>query len=224
MIEEKQALRTRMRAARDAFVSGLEREASSLPASPAKAGAQLGDDRDGRRASLREPSQPDPGLRQGSEMVLVPPSIFLSRLSPGLTVTSYVPMGSEADPSPFARAAVEAGCVIALPHVTRRNEPMRFLAWDSEDDLIPGVFGLHQPHHESPALAPDIILTPLVAFDGALNRLGQGAGYYDGAFARFPQAWRIGIAWSVQRVDALPVEEWDVPLHAVVTEQEWITL
>jgi 5-formyltetrahydrofolate cyclo-ligase len=148
---------------------------------------------------------------------------FLARLSPGLTVASYVPMAGEADPSALARAAVEAGCVIALPHVTTRDALMRFLAWDSEDDLIPGVFGLHQPHHESPALAPDIVLTPLVAFDAKLNRLGQGAGYYDRAFATFPRAWRIGIAWSVQRVAALPAESWDVPLHAVVTEQEWIT-
>jgi 5-formyltetrahydrofolate cyclo-ligase len=148
---------------------------------------------------------------------------FLARLTPGLTVASYVPMAGEADPSALARSAVEAGCVIALPHVTTRDAPMRFLAWDSEADLIPGPFGLHQPHHEAVALAPDIVLTPLVAFDGKLNRIGQGAGYYDRAFAAFPQAWRIGIAWSVQRVEALPVEEWDLPLHAVVTEQEWIT-
>ena len=222
MIEEKQALRARMRAARDTFVAGLE--GSTFPVSAAKAGAQSVDDHDDRPVLSPEPSQLDPRLRRGRHLGLVPPQVFLDRLSPGLTVASYVPMGSEADPSPFARAAVDAGCVIALPHVTRRSEPMRFLAWDSEDDLIPGVFGLHQPHHESPALAPDIILTPLVAFDGKLNRLGQGAGYYDGAFARFPRAWRIGIAWSVQHVDALPVEAWDMPLHAVVTEQEWITL
>jgi len=56
------------------------------------------------------------------------PDAFLARLSPGLTVASYVPMAGEADPSPFARAAVEAGCAIALPHVVRRGQPMRFLA------------------------------------------------------------------------------------------------
>jgi 5-formyltetrahydrofolate cyclo-ligase len=223
MTEDKAALRARMRAARNTFVAGLGRAASPLSTSPAKAGAQLGDDAGDHRASSPKPSQPDAGPRRGRDLGLVPPLAFLNRLSAGLTIASYVPMGSEADPSPFARAAVDAGCVIALPHVTRRSEPMRFLAWDSEDDLIPGPFGLHQPHHESPALAPDIILTPLVAFDAALNRLGQGAGYYDRAFAAFPQAWRIGIAWSVQRVETLPAEVWDVPLHAVATEQEWIT-
>ncbi len=100
---------------------------------------------------------------------------------------------------------------------------MRFLAWDSEADLIPGPFELHQPHHEAPALAPDVILAPLLAFDAWLNRLGQGAGYYDRVFAQFPAAHRIGVAWSMQQVDALPIEAWDVPLHAVVTEQGWIT-
>ena len=151
------------------------------------------------------------------------PDAFRARLEHGLTVTSYVAVGSEADPSPLARAAVEAGCMFALPHVTRRGEPMRFLAWDSGDDLIPGQFGLLQPHHEAPALAPDIILTPLLAFDAKLDRLGQGAGYYDGAFAQFPDAWRVGVAWSVQQVEELPLDAWDMPLHAIVTEQGWMT-
>lgn len=153
---------------------------------------------------------------------VMPPSQFLALLKVGLTVTSYVPVGSEADPSLLARAAVEAGCRIALPHVTTRDAPMRFLAWDTEAALIAGPFGLHQPASEAAALAPDIILTPLLAFDAKLDRLGQGAGYYDRAFAQFPNAQRIGIAWSVQQVETLPVDAWDMPLHAIVTEHGWI--
>jgi 5-formyltetrahydrofolate cyclo-ligase len=152
-----------------------------------------------------------------------PGEAFAALLSHAATVASYVPIGSEADPMWLARAAVERGCAIVLPHVTTRAEPMRFLSWDAEDDLAPGPSGLQQPHHASPALAPDLVLTPLVAFDRALNRLGQGAGYYDRAFAEFPHAVRIGVAWSVQEVDTLPVEAWDMPLHAIITEREWIT-
>ena len=55
-----------------------------------------------------------------------------------------------------------------------------------------------------------------------MRRLGQGAGFYDRAFARLPAALRIGLAWSVQEVDILPADPWDAPLHAVVTEKEWI--
>ncbi len=154
---------------------------------------------------------------------IVPFPQFLARLEHGLTLASYVPMGSEADPSALARAAVERGCAIVLPHVTVRSQPMRFLAWDSEEDLVPGPHGLHQPHHEATALEPDIVLTPLVAFDSKLDRLGQGAGYYDRAFAQFPHAWRVGVAWSVQQVENLPRDPWDVPLHAIITEKDWIT-
>jgi 5-formyltetrahydrofolate cyclo-ligase len=81
-ITNKQALRARLRAARDAFVA----------------------------------SKPSP---------IAVPDAFRARLDHGLTVTSYVPIGSEADPSPLARAAVEAGCVLALPHITVRSEPRR---------------------------------------------------------------------------------------------------
>lgn len=154
---------------------------------------------------------------------IAPPSEFLALLAPGLTVSSYAPLGSEADPAPLALAAVAAGCNIALPHVTTRDQPMRFLAWDAQADLIRGPYGLQQPHHGTLEVVPDIILTPLLAFDGKLDRLGQGAGYYDRAFARFPDALRIGVAWDVQRVDALPTDAWDMPLRAVITESGWIT-
>ena len=154
--------------------------------------------------------------------ILVPPE-FRDRLSHGLTVASYVPMGGEADPSPLARAAVEAGCEIVLPHVTGPKPPLRFLAWDTEAALVAGPLGLHQPADTAAERTPDIILTPLVAFDRSLNRLGQGAGHYDRAFATFPAAWRIGVAWSVQAVESLPADPWDVPLHVIITEKDWIT-
>jgi 5-formyltetrahydrofolate cyclo-ligase len=174
-------------------------------------------DKQALRASLRAARASLPPVE-----ILVSPA-FLARLSPGLTVASYVPFGGEADPSPFARAAVDAGCVIALPHIVRRNLPMRFLSWETEAALIAGPFGLHQPAEDAAELAPDIILTPLVGFDRQGNRIGQGAGYYDRAFLAHPNAWRVGIALSVQQVDSLTPDPWDVPLHAIATEREWIT-
>lgn len=151
------------------------------------------------------------------------PAPFRALLSPGLTVASYMPLGSEADPAQLARTAVEAGCAIALPHVVDRARPLRFLAWDTEAALAAGPFGLSQPHGDWAELAPDIILTPLVAFTRALDRLGQGAGHYDRAFVQFPDARRIGVALSAQEVKALPLDAWDMPLHAIATEKEWIT-
>lgn len=147
-----------------------------------------------------------------------PPPALLARFAPGVAVSSYVPLGSEADPTAIAWAARERGCRIVLPHVDGREAPVRFFTWEPGQPLVDGPLGLRQPSPAMPEIDPDIVLTPLLAFDAAMNRLGQGAGHYDRVFARLPHAWRIGIAWSVQQVDALAADPWDVPLHGVVTE------
>ncbi|HEU0044947.1 5-formyltetrahydrofolate cyclo-ligase [Sphingomonas sp.] len=148
---------------------------------------------------------------------------FTARLAPGLVVASYIPVGGEADPAPLVAAALAADCRLALPHVTGREHPIRFLCWAGDAALVAGPFGLRQPAADLPELAPDIVLTPLVGFDRRGHRLGQGAGHYDRAFAAHPDAWRIGVAWSVQEVEALIPDPWDMPLHAIATEKEWIT-
>ena len=150
---------------------------------------------------------------------ILAPSAFVERLRPGMAVATYFPIGSEADPTQLAAAAAERGCSLALPFVVDRAAPIRFLAWELGQPLENGPFGLRQPVRESPEAAPAVILTPLVGFDARFNRLGQGAAHYDRAFARYPDAWRVGVAWSVQEVPAIPADIWDVPLHAVITEK-----
>ena len=152
--------------------------------------------------------------------VLSVPDALAERLVPGIVVAAYAPVGSEVDPAPLVAAARAAGGVIALPHVVDRATPIRFLAADGA--LRDGPFGLRQPGGEAAVLVPDIILTPLVGFDRYGNRLGQGAGHYDRAFAEYPAAWRIGLALGLQEVPVLPADPWDVPLHAIITEREWI--
>lgn len=136
-------------------------------------------------------------------------------------VSGYVSDGEEVDPLPLLFRALDRGCTVALPRIAGRSEPMTFHRWFPGDDLIPGPLGLLQPRADAEIVDPDLILTPLLGFDAGLNRLGQGAGFYDRAFAARPDARRIGLGWSVQRVDSLPVDDWDVPLHGVATEQRW---
>ncbi|KQT33582.1 5-formyltetrahydrofolate cyclo-ligase [Sphingomonas sp. Leaf412] len=149
---------------------------------------------------------------------------FATLLSPGLIVASYVPVGGEADPAALETAALAAGCTLALPHVVDRATPLSFLSWIRDEPLVDGPFGLRQPAAHRDRVTPDIVLTPLVGFDRAGNRLGQGAGHYDRAFAAYPRALRIGIALSVQETDQLRPDPWDMPLHMVATDREWIVV
>ncbi len=154
---------------------------------------------------------------QSEPSPVLPPTSFLNALFPGVIVASYRPIGSEADPAAFDRAALSAGAILALPFVTDRATPIDFRLADLP--LVAGPFGLLQPAPDAARVAPDIIVTPLLGFDSHGNRLGQGAGHYDRAFAQWPDALRIGVAWSAQAVDSLPADPWDVPLHMIVTER-----
>jgi 5-formyltetrahydrofolate cyclo-ligase len=139
-------------------------------------------------------------------------------------VASYIPIGSEANANGLLEIAASMGCKTALPYVSSRASPMQFLSWNPGDTLIEGAFQLMQPDSAAPTVVPDLLLVPLVAFDRNLNRIGQGAGHYDRALSILDGAITVGVAWSVQEAPAIPADPWDIPLHAILTEKEWITL
>lgn len=66
----------------------------------------------------------------------------------------------------------------------------------------------------------DIVVVPLVAFDG-LNRVGHGGGYYD-RFLTGRDVYKIGVAFDCQQVDGIGTESFDVPLDMLVTERRII--
>jgi 5-formyltetrahydrofolate cyclo-ligase len=150
------------------------------------------------------------------------PAILSDQFIAGRTVSGYIPVGSEADPRALLSIAHAAGCKTALPLVTSRASPMQFLRWSPGDPLHEGPFGLMQPLSDGEHCQPDVILTPLVAFDRSLMRLGQGAGHYDRALSLLDRAFVVGIAWSIQEAPLLPADPWDIPLNAVLTEKAWI--
>jgi 5-formyltetrahydrofolate cyclo-ligase len=134
----------------------------------------------------------------------------------GKTVAGYVAFGSELDPAPLMARLADAGARLALPRISGGN--LAFHAYAIGDPLDTGPFGTREPLATSPRVAPDIILTPLVAFDHRGGRLGYGKGYYDRVFADFPAAERIGIAYSMQSVAEVPREAHDAALALILTE------
>ena len=135
-----------------------------------------------------------------------------------LTVALYRPLGAEIDPTPTGLALIELGCALALPSVETRDAPLMFRSWTPGDALAPDQAGIAAPLADAAEVTPDLILTPLLAFDAFGGRLGQGGGYYDRTFAVHPDVARVGLAWAAQAVDHLPIEAHDVPLHGVLTE------
>lgn len=136
-------------------------------------------------------------------------------------VAGYWPLGSEADVRPLLARVHGAGMRCVLPVVRARTSPLFFRAWSPGDTLVDGLLGTPQPDGEHETLRPDVILTPLLAFDGVGYRLGQGGGYYDRTLDALRAEGRVvavGIALEAQRQDAVPRGPHDQRLDWVVTE------
>ena len=139
-------------------------------------------------------------------------------LPPGRIVAVYRAIGSELDADALCLALERAGRELCLPVAIEQHAPMIFRRWRFGDPLELDLAGVPAPLPLAEVVVPDLILTPLLAFDAAGGRLGQGGGYYDRTFAALPDAVRVGFAYAGQRVDHLPLEGHDVRLHGVLTE------
>jgi 5-formyltetrahydrofolate cyclo-ligase len=145
----------------------------------------------------------------------------LARLSP---VAGYWPVGGEIDGRPLLAALARAGRVVALPRMESRNGPARFLAWRGTEALTADAFGVPSPPAEGADLSPHLILVPLLAFDRAGRRLGQGGGHYDRIIAlhRAHGAVAVGLAYAEQEMGVVPAGPHDAYLDWVITPLEAI--
>ena len=145
-------------------------------------------------------------------------ALHMADLPRGDIVAVYRAMGSELDPEPLARAMAAEGRVLCLPVVLEHDAPMIFRRWSPGEPLEIDVAGCPAPLPLAEVVDPDLIVTPLLAFDDFGGRLGQGGGYYDRTFAARPEAVRLGLAYAGQQVARLPMNRHDRALHGILTE------
>ena len=136
----------------------------------------------------------------------------------GAVVGAYHALPEEADPALLLERLVELGCHIAYPRVAAKGQPLEFHRVPDGEVLAPGAFGIHEPLDSWPRRRPDILLVPLLAFDGSGHRLGYGGGFYDRTLALL-NVPAIGIAYAGQEAASLPRDDHDRTLDMVLTEQ-----
>ena len=135
-------------------------------------------------------------------------------------VAAYAPMKDEISPLPAMARASCAHLRLTFPFFVDRDSRMTFRAGVPVD---PGPWGILQPAPDADILTPDLILMPLVAIDGAGNRIGMGKGHYDRALPglRLAGARLIGCGWGFQRIDqTLDPDPWDIPLDGFASPDE----
>ncbi len=138
-------------------------------------------------------------------------------------ISGFLPIRSECDPRPIMDFARSRGAAVALPAFLD-GTTMVFRDYRDGGPLVAAGFGTREPPAEAPIVEPDLLLVPLAAFDRSGSRIGYGKGHYDRTIAAMHAAGRrpllVGLAFSVQEVDRIPVEPHDVRLDRLVTERD----
>lgn len=150
---------------------------------------------------------------------------FLREYPPlaGRTAALYCPLAGEVPTGRIRNAYLAAGVLLFYPRVTAQGA-LAFYPHRAGDGWETGPHGIPEPLITAgvgPRLSGwDIIVVPGLAFDRRGNRLGHGFGYYDRFLGGLPEdVPRVGLAWAGQLVPGVPVDAWDIPVHALVTEE-----
>lgn len=145
----------------------------------------------------------------------------LAKLSP---VAGYWPVGGEIDGRPLLAALAKAGRTVCLPRMESRQGPARFLVWRGTEALTADAFGVPSPPTTGADVSPRLFLVPLLAFDRAGGRLGQGGDHYDRIISlyRAHGAIAVGLAYAEQEMDRVPTGPHDAHLDWVITPKSAI--
>lgn len=141
----------------------------------------------------------------------------------------YIPAKGEFDCLPLLDRALHMGMACYLPMVPMSHQKKLWFSllgegphWALNRYGIP-EYVRHDGRIRASRL--DVLFMPLLGFDEEGYRMGMGGGYYDSSLAYLARRrhWHrprlVGLAFEAQGVDRLPVDPWDIPLDAIITER-----
>ena len=108
---------------------------------------------------------------------------------------------------------------VLLPRI--ENGEMVFIRIDEKTKYTKSNYGVSEPifdikrvyRHNIP-----LIIVPGLGFDNKMNRIGYGKGYYD-KYLRKNNGYKIGVCFTKQIVENVPVDENDVKMDLIVNEK-----
>ena len=135
----------------------------------------------------------------------------------------YLSIPGEVDTSAIAINAWAGAQTVVAPIACPDTRDMRpVVCPDGDVELLHPGHGLRQPANAHPVDIGeiDMVIVPALAFDDRCNRLGRGGGFYD-RFLANPEldAVCVGVCFTEQIVDELPINDYDRSVDIVVTDR-----
>jgi 5-formyltetrahydrofolate cyclo-ligase len=147
---------------------------------------------------------------------------LMDQISDGETVMVYTSKEKEVNTANLITTLLERGNPVVVPVIVKEDVSLRLSYLKDPSSLVPSTFGVPEPiGNEIPATGNDVdtIILPMHGFDRTGRRIGYGAGYYDRFLAKNRKLRKIGIAFACQEFENLPVDENDIPMDYIITEE-----
>lgn len=127
----------------------------------------------------------------------------------------------EVDTRPIIEAAWEQGKTVVVPRCIPKTRAMDFRIINSFKDLETVYIDLLEPIISATTSIKkeqiDIQIVPGVVFSEKGYRIGFGGGYYDRYLEGF-KGEMISLAFEAQTGKIVPVENHDIPVYKIITE------
>jgi len=163
--------------------------------------------------------------RKKAEKEVASRVLNLSAFKEAQAVMFFVSYQSEIDTIELIKSALALGKRVFVPFCLPDTDDMVACEIHHFHELTYGKHGILAPAFSEKIMANstelDMVFVPALAFDRWGYRLGYGRGYYDKFLEHAPnKIVTIGLGFSFQVTDHLPIEAHDKKLSMIITEKD----
>lgn len=171
-----------------------------------------------RKQMFEKRKELDPVIKKEYDNWICSQLLNIIHDSKSQVIHAYIPMAGEVNISPLLHELLQLNKTVVCPKtLPKRQLENRILT--SLDNLETGVMKTQHPAGANVYYGSyDLIIVPGLAFDERNYRLGYGGGYYDTFLAGHPHAYKVGVFYPVQKVEAVPIEEHDLKLDTILVK------
>lgn len=157
--------------------------------------------------------------RKEKDLTIAEQFLSLKEYQTAKTVMTYLSYNSEPDTLELTKQMLQDGKTVCAP-VCGTSGQMESYAFSDCSVLNRSAMGILEPPKDKLILPKemDLIIVPGCAFTQNGYRLGYGGGYYDRYLPK-TRAFTCGFFYEALKTEFLP-EKTDIPLHAVITEEQ----
>ncbi len=178
-----------------------------------------------RKEILEKRKSQDPKSRAAQSRSIMRTLLSRKEFLKADKILIYLSKEGEVGTNDLLGRAFELGKRVCVPVVDRESDELCISELPGPDTSFRlGAFGVREPAEEDlNFMSPDqidLVIAPGLAFDRRGGRIGYGKGYYDRLLSRLgSQVPRIALAFDFQVLDAVPQDESDVQVDAIITEK-----